>query len=82
MLVLARKTGEKLCLGNGVIISVLRIRRGRVRIGIEAPADVCVARTELARQHRPSKTRQAQPAPSAHTGDGLAEGDRYFDRPA
>jgi carbon storage regulator CsrA len=48
MLVLSRKPGESVCLGKDVVITVLEVNGRRVRLGIEAPAEVRVARLELA----------------------------------
>ncbi|MCO6458208.1 MAG: carbon storage regulator [Pirellulaceae bacterium] len=47
MLVLSRKLGERICIGNDVTISVVKISGNRVRIGIEAPDHVEVLRGEL-----------------------------------
>ena len=47
MLVLSRKLGEKICIGNSICITVVDIDRGKIRLGIEAPRDVPVFRQEL-----------------------------------
>ena len=47
MLVLTRKVGEKLVIGNTIRISVVSIGPGRVKLGIEAPADVTIDREEI-----------------------------------
>lgn len=47
MLVLSRKIGEKLVIGNNITITVNRIAGNRVTLGIEAPAAVRIARGEL-----------------------------------
>ncbi len=47
MLVLSRKAGEQLLIGDSIVITVVRISSHDVRIGIKAPADVDVVRTEL-----------------------------------
>ena len=52
MLVLSRKEGERIVIDSGVegapiVISVVEIRGGRVRIGIQAPRSVAVRRQEL-----------------------------------
>lgn len=49
MLVLSRKRGEriKICIGNGIWITLVEIDRGKARIGIEAPRDVPIYREEL-----------------------------------
>ncbi len=52
MLVLTRRDGEQIVVGDDVIIKVLAVARGRVRVGIEAPRNVQVRRSEI-----PSKPR-------------------------
>jgi carbon storage regulator len=47
MLVLSRKTGESVRIGNDVRVTVLRIGPTSVRVGIEAPAYVGIVREEL-----------------------------------
>jgi carbon storage regulator len=47
MLVLSRKPTERIQIGERIVITVLDIGRNRVRIGIDAPRDVPVRRTEL-----------------------------------
>ncbi len=47
MLVLSRKVNEKFFVGPDVRITVVDIRGGKIRIGIEAPKDVEVLREEL-----------------------------------
>jgi carbon storage regulator len=47
MLVLSRKEGEKIIIGDGVVLTINRIAGNRVAIGIEAPREVRIARGEL-----------------------------------
>jgi carbon storage regulator len=47
MLVLTRKLMEKLVIGDNICITVVRIEGGQVRLGIEAPPDVRIVRSEL-----------------------------------
>jgi len=47
MLVITRKSGERICLGDEVTITVLDIVGSTVRLGIEAPAEVPVYRAEI-----------------------------------
>ncbi len=47
MLVLSRKVGERILIGNHVTVTVVRITGGGVRIGIEAPPEMAVIREEL-----------------------------------
>ena len=47
MLVLTRKTGEKIHIGSGITITVIEIRGTKIRLGIDAPDDVPIFRAEL-----------------------------------
>lgn len=47
MLILTRKLGESIAIGDEIRISVLGIRGRQVRLGIDAPADVIVHREEI-----------------------------------
>lgn len=47
MLVLSRKVGEKLVIGDGIVITVNRVVGHRVSIGVEAPPHVRIVRSEL-----------------------------------
>lgn len=47
MLVLSRKIGERILIGDQVTVTVVRITGGGVRLGIEAPAEMAVIREEL-----------------------------------
>jgi carbon storage regulator len=53
MLVLSRKLGEKIVIGENIRITVVKIDRNQIRIGIEAPSDIPVYREEIA-PHRVS----------------------------
>jgi carbon storage regulator len=47
MLVLTRKLGENIRIGDAVKITVLEVRSGQVKLGIEAPPEVKVHREEI-----------------------------------
>jgi len=47
MLLLTRKTGETITVGDDIQIQVLSVKGGQVRIGIDAPRDVLVNREEV-----------------------------------
>lgn len=47
MLVLSRKVGEEIRIGNDIIVKVNRLAGGRVSIGVEAPGNVKIIRGEL-----------------------------------
>lgn len=47
MLVLSRKPGEVIHIGDGITITVVEFRDGKVRIGVDAPKETLVLRGEL-----------------------------------
>ncbi len=52
MLVLSRKLGEKIHIGDNICITIVDIDRGKIRLGIEAPRDVPIFRQELLANNR------------------------------
>ncbi len=62
MLVLSRKVGEQLMIGDDVTVTVLSVRGNQVRIGVTAPKEVPVLREELIdnASEKPSTTRPLQ----------------------
>jgi carbon storage regulator len=52
MPVLSRKKGQRLRLGEGIVLTVLGLRGGQVRLGIEAPEDVVILREEVRNEWR------------------------------
>jgi carbon storage regulator len=52
MLVLSRKTGERIRIGDNVTVTIVRIGPNNVRLGIEAPRDLNIVREELC-SHEP-----------------------------
>lgn len=47
MLVLTRRTDERILVGENIVVEVLEVRGGNVRIGIKAPRNVRIDREEL-----------------------------------
>jgi len=47
MLVIARKPGERICLGDDITITVLEVNGSSVRLGIDAPSEVPIFRHEI-----------------------------------
>jgi carbon storage regulator len=47
MLVLSRKQGERIIIGDNIVITVVSLEYGRVRLGIEAPREIEVWREEM-----------------------------------
>ena len=50
MLILGRRIGEVICIGNDVSVRILEIHGNQVRIGIEAPKELAVHREEVFRR--------------------------------
>jgi carbon storage regulator len=64
MLVLSRRERERIKLGDSIVITVVRLSGDRVRLGIEAPANMLVLRDELDEKPRPDQL-QRRVAPAA-----------------
>jgi carbon storage regulator len=47
MLVLSRKVGQRILIGDQITITVVRVAQGAVRIGIEAPEHMAIVREEI-----------------------------------
>ncbi len=47
MLILTRRVGESLIIGDNVVVNVLGVKGNQVRIGVDAPKDVTVHREEI-----------------------------------
>lgn len=62
MLVLTRKLGEQIIIGDNITLTVMELDRGRVRLAIDAPRDVPIHRAELRLPDPPaSPTQPEQP---------------------
>ena len=53
MLVLTRKTGQEIVIGDNITITILQVKGRAVRVGIDAPTDVRVLRSELTDEPQP-----------------------------
>ncbi|AKS65418.1 carbon storage regulator [Aggregatibacter aphrophilus NJ8700] len=58
MLILTRKVGESLLIGDDVSITILNIRGNQVKIGVQAPKDVSVHREEIYQRIHQAKAEQ------------------------
>lgn len=47
MLVLTRKAGEQICIGDDIVVTVRRLNGNRASIAIDAPSEVRIRRSEL-----------------------------------
>ena len=63
MLVLSRKVGERILIGDQISVTVVRVAGGGVRLGIEAPDELPVIREELQKQMDAADALNASKAP-------------------
>jgi carbon storage regulator len=55
MLVINRKRGESIRIGDDIVITVLEFRDGRVKLGIDAPLEISVNRQEVLDRRKDEK---------------------------
>jgi carbon storage regulator len=67
MLILTRRVGETLMIGDSVTVTVLGVKGNQVRIGITAPKDVAVHREEI--YQRIQRGDEGEPEADAGAGD-------------
>lgn len=60
MLILTRRVGETLMVGDDVTVTVLGVKGNQVRIGVDAPKDVAVHREEIYQRIQNEKNEQQE----------------------
>lgn len=58
MLILTRKVGESVLIGNDISITILNVRGNQVKLGVEAPKEVSVHREEIYQRIKQMKDEQ------------------------
>jgi carbon storage regulator len=72
MLILTRKPGESLYIGDNVKITIVEIKGHQIRVGIEAPAELRIYREEIYLQIL-EENKKAAEAPTSNSGlEGLS----------
>ena len=60
MLVLTRKIGEQIVIGENIVLTVVDIRGNKVRLAVEAPRDVSIHRQEVHQRIQDENRQEAQ----------------------
>ena len=55
MLIMTRKPGEAVTIGEGIVVKIMEIKGGRVQLGIDAPKDVKITDGEVSDGGEPGK---------------------------
>jgi carbon storage regulator len=61
MLILTRRVGERLMIGNDVTVTVLGLKGNQVRLGIAAPKNVAVHREEIYERIKAEQQKTTEP---------------------
>ena len=75
MLILTRRVGETVMIGNEVTVTVLGVKGNQVRLGINAPKDVAVHREEIFERIKAERTDGDAASPS----NGAINGNGHYD---
>jgi carbon storage regulator len=81
MLILTRRVGETVMIGNEVTVTVLGVKGNQVRIGVNAPRDVAVHREEIFERIKREEQDGQSPSRSAQSGNGHAIGNGHDREP-
>jgi carbon storage regulator len=65
MLVLSRQTGDRIQIGDDIVLTVIKVTPHSVRIGVEAPASIAIVRSELVKTSEEPAPENKLPASKA-----------------
>jgi carbon storage regulator len=69
MLILTRRVGETVMIGNEVTVTVLGVKGNQVRIGVNAPKDVAVHREEIYERIKREEDQDSRSGSTTHISD-------------
>lgn len=72
MLVVTRKKGEKVLIGDDIVVTIIDVRRDGVRVGVDAPRGIRIQRLEVVEALAEANAEAAQ-AGDASTEEALAQ---------
>jgi carbon storage regulator len=71
MLILTRRVGETVMIGNEVTVTVLGVKGNQVRVGVNAPKDVAVHREEIYERIKREENQDRSTSPTAKVVDDI-----------
>jgi carbon storage regulator len=74
MLILTRRVGETVMIGDDVTVTVLGVKGNQVRLGLNAPKEVAVHREEIFQRIQREREGSAVPAPSPLAAESSSNG--------
>jgi len=74
MLILTRRVGETVMIGNEVTVTVLGVKGNQVRLGINAPKDVAVHREEIFERIKAERSDGDSASSNGGSGSGASNG--------
>jgi carbon storage regulator len=75
MLILTRRVGETVMIGNDVTVTILGVKGNQVRVGVNAPRDVAVHREEIYERIKREEQGGGTTARNGAATNGHADGD-------
>jgi carbon storage regulator len=81
MLILTRKVDQAIVIQGNILVTVLRVERDRVKLGISAPEEITVLREELL-QRDAGNNRQEDPANTGEKDSPPSSRLHFFNRPS